>query len=54
MDLLSDELPLTEDEAELIECRAVLAELWDTCAVRREEPSQDLLYAVAHQMYPDK
>ena len=47
------EMPLTDSEAELIECRAILAELWDTCAVRGESPSSQLLVAVAHQMYPE-
>ena len=47
-----ERFPLVKSELELIECRAILAELWDTCAVHHQSPSPQLLLAVAHQMYP--
>lgn len=46
------DFPLCQAEIELIECRAVMAELWDVCIVKRKAASSELLTAFAKQMYP--
>ncbi len=44
--------PLDKAEMELIECRAVLAELWDVAVVHKERPDYQLLIAISRQLYP--